>query len=97
MLTNEHVSELGRVEKRTLFIKPLRVVFPNEYARTAPQCIVVCTLVKVGTYNRGGDFVKPTPKSKHKKGAKKNGCDSDIRFILINDLCKMMNPSKNKQ
>merc|ERR1719261_1751913 len=43
MLTNEHVSELGRVEKRTLFIKPLRVVFPNEYVRSmvlqaAEQC-----------------------------------------------------------
>jgi hypothetical protein len=33
LLTNEHVMELGRVEKRTLFIKPIGAVFPNEYLR----------------------------------------------------------------
>lgn len=34
LLTTEHLATLGRIEKRTLFVKPLKEVFCNDYIRT---------------------------------------------------------------
>lgn len=75
ILSTEHLAQLGRVEKRTLFVKPTSEVFTNEY-------ILREVLEAAQRANEGGDPILTTQLSQEDKWAVLTTCTNHLSSLF---------------